>query len=66
MIFYRVTHPGRFIGEQGHEYFATKKEAVDYCIENEYPTDERDIEKCYVKLRKRDLISEFNFCAILG
>lgn len=66
MIFYRLTHPSRFVGEQGCEYFATKKEAVNYCIQNEYPTDEREIKKCSVALKKRDLISEFNLCAILG
>ena len=65
MIFYRLRHPqGGF--EQGHEYFPTKKEAVDYCIQEKFPTEERIIERCYVKLRKRDLINEFNFCAMLG
>jgi hypothetical protein len=66
MIFYRLMHPSRFIGEQGHEYFATKKEAVDFCIQNEYPTDERDIKKCSITLKKRDLIHQFNLCAILS
>ena len=66
MIFYRLTHPMNVDLDQSNEYFATKKEAVDYCIQNKYPTDERQIEKCYVALKKRDLISEFNFCATLG
>lgn len=66
MIFYRLSHPMPYDLDQQHEYFATKKEAVDYCIQNEYPTNERQIEKCSVTLKKRDLISEFNFCAVLG
>ena len=66
MIFYKLTHPMPYDLDQSYEYFATKKEAVDYCIQNEYPTDEREIEKCSVALKKRDLIKQFNLCAVHG
>tara|TARA_B100001250_G_scaffold12871_3_gene11248 strand:+ start:8319 stop:8522 length:204 start_codon:yes stop_codon:yes gene_type:complete len=66
MIFYRLITPNDFVGEERTEYFATKKQAVDYCIENKYPTNERDIRKCYIKLNKRDLILQFNVCSLNG
>ena len=62
MIFYTVTHYDDMM--TNHSYFATKKEAIDCCIEYSIPPSERDIKKCIIEDNKRGVIAQFNQCAV--